>query len=106
MVVVEKTYVLDVFKEFDPKDVETGDVIVFQKNSTGVNEDIIHRVVAVNDSGGKIYYTVKGDNNTVEDQEQVLPDQVMGKAVNWGGSPITIPKIGWILIWIKGGLNQ
>jgi len=106
MVIVEKTNVLDMIKELNPENIKTGDVIVYEKNSTGGIENIIHRVVAVNESEGQKYYILKGDNNTIEDQGKVLPDQVMAKAVSWNGKPITIPQVGWILLWLKGSTNQ
>jgi len=104
MVVVEKNNILDMgINETNPENIKVGDVIVYAKNASGVTEDIIHRVVEINDTGGQKYYILKGDNNTIDDPVKVYPNQVIAKGVNWGLNPITIPQMGWILLKIKGG---
>ena len=103
MVIVEKTNILDMIKEFNPDNINVGDVIVYEKNSSSGTENIIHRVVAINDTGGQKYYILKGDNNTIDDPLKVYPNQVIAKGVNWGLNPMTIPQVGWILLKLKGG---
>jgi signal peptidase len=103
MVVVEKNNILDMgINETNPENIKVGDVIVYAKNASGVTEDIIHRVVAINETGGQKYYVLKGDNNTIDDPVMVPTNAVIGEAVNWNGKPITIPSVGWIFLWLKG----
>ena len=61
MVVVEKSNVLGLVNELNPDTIKVGDVIVYAKNSSGVSEMIIHRVVAINESSGQEYYILKGE---------------------------------------------
>ena len=70
------------------KDVEVGDVLVYQSSSHPY--PIIHRITAVYDTG---FYQIKGDNNDIADPQDVGSDQLIGKAL------YRIPKIGWIKIW-------
>nr|MBA4404736.1 signal peptidase I [Nanoarchaeum sp.] len=76
----------------EAKDINKGDVIVFQANT---NNPIIHRVVKVSED--KVYYfQTKGDNNP-ESYEQlgetkISEDRVIGKAV------VKIPLLGWVKI--------
>lgn len=108
MVLVEKTDVLGVIKELNPDDVKVGDIIIYKISNPALNgteesgEAIIHRIIAVNEIDGKKSYVLKGDNNPVPDPENVYSDQIVGRAIIWGKNPIIIPKIGSILIWIKG----
>lgn len=113
MVLVAKTDVLGLFSELNPEDVKAGDIIIYEEESTGENSGghgeesaIIHRVVEVKEIGGKKYFVLKGDNNNAIDDEDVSVDQVKGRAVMWGNNPITIPQIGWAILWFKGTGNE
>jgi signal peptidase len=101
MVLVEKNNVLGMINEVNPETIKVGDVIVYEKNSSGVSENIIHRVVAINESGGQKYYVLKGDNNSVVDPALVPTNTVIGKAVYWSGKPVTIPGVGNLFLWVK-----
>ncbi|MDY6833624.1 MAG: signal peptidase I [Chloroflexota bacterium] len=68
-----------------------GDIIQFSDG----HDSVIHRVIAVNQEESSLTFTTKGDNNNIPDAEPVHPKQVTGKVV------YTIPKIGWVSIWIK-----
>jgi hypothetical protein len=80
-----------------PDEPEVGDVILFQSDS--VEQNVLHRVTNVTDSGA---YITKGDANDVTDQKSgmdpVQPDDVYGTAVTFGGSDaFSIPFIGAII---------
>ncbi len=104
MVVVEKSNVLGLVNELNPNNIKVGDIIVYAKNSSGVSEMIIHRVVGINETGGQKYYILKGDNNSVDDPAMVPPDDVIGKAVIWNSKPVAIPSVGYIFLWLKGAV--
>lgn len=113
MVLVEKTNVLDVFRELNPDDVKVGDIIVYSKpadkeqgqNHSSSNESIIHRVLSVKTSGGQKYLILKGDNNPVSDSERVYPSQITARAITWDGKPVVIPQIGHLVIYLKNLIN-
>ncbi len=74
--------------------IETGDVIQFRVPEAVT---VMHRVIEIQETeeGSKVFIT-KGDANDEPDSEPVLPDNVVGKAV------LTIPKIGWASVVVKG----
>jgi len=74
-----------------PQTIRTGDIIQYATTDA----PIIHRVIDIEQSGGILWFTTKGDANPGEDPEPVNQRQIMGKAV------LTIPKLGWASIAIK-----
>ena len=68
-----------------------GDIITFKQD----NKVISHRIVQIiNKKDSKVFIT-KGDNNKIEDDEFVNPDQIYGKVI------FSIPKIGNIVEYIQ-----
>jgi signal peptidase I len=102
LVFVQNTEIFGMVKEFDASDVKTGDIILYNSiNETGKSDSVIHRVVATNESQGEKYYILKGDANQFTDDENVCSEDITSRVVTWGGNPIKIPGIGWILLWLK-----
>ena len=99
IVVVEKANFLGI-NEFDPNDVQVGDIVVYQ--ATWFPNPVIHRVINETQINGSKYFVIKGDNNPVEDPELVSPSQITDRVVKIGNQPLIIPKVGYITIWIKG----
>ena len=99
IVIVEKANFLGI-NEFDPNDVEIGDVVVYQ--ATWFPNPVIHRVINVSEINGSKYFIIKGDNNPVEDPELVSPYQITERVVKIGDYPVILPKVGYITIWLKG----
>lgn len=65
-----------VVKEINTNELKENDIIAFKDN-----EDIVitHRIVEiVREDDGKAKYKTKGDNNNIEDDGYVYPDQVEG----------------------------
>ena len=65
-----------VVKEIDTNNLKENDIIAFKDN-----EDIIitHRIVEIiREDDGKAKYKTKGDNNNIEDDGYVYPEQVEG----------------------------
>jgi signal peptidase I len=75
-----------------PKDIDIGDVIVFQATQP---DPIIHRVIAKWEDNGKYYYTTKGDHNpgSIYFETSIEQERVIGKAI------FRIPYLGYIKIW-------
>lgn len=79
-----------------PKNLEVGDVIVFQQRKP---DPIIHRIVKTwTDESGKQHFQTKGDNNIMSissydiNEYDVPQDYVIGKAF------FRIPYFGWVKI--------
>ena len=97
VVLVDNIEALGFIKEFNAADVKNGDIIIYKSSNPVENTDsIIHRVVAINESDGRKYFTLKGDANRAADDEKVYPDNITGKVITWGGNPIKMP-LGWLI---------
>lgn len=71
-----------------------GDIIVFHQ--TGTDELIVHRAIAKEvDSDGQIFFTTKGDGNSVQDPMPVPADRVVGKVV------MRIPWVGHLALLMR-----
>ncbi|GHD80333.1 signal peptidase [Salinibacterium amurskyense] len=87
---------LIVVKPIDTDEIAVGDVITYQIES-GKAGVITHRVTGItNSSDGSRTFTLKGDNNDVADELQVLPVQVQGKL--W----YSVPWIGYVSNFVNG----
>ena len=65
-----------VVKEIDTDKLKENDIIAFKDNENIV---ITHRIVEIiKEEDGKIKYKTKGDNNNIEDDGYVYPEQVEG----------------------------
>lgn len=63
-----------------PQELEVGDVIVYEPSESGYR--IIHRIIFINETGGKILFTTKGDANygVMGFEKNLTPRQVVGRA--------------------------
>ncbi|TFB47233.1 signal peptidase I [Cryobacterium tagatosivorans] len=90
---------LIVVRPVDPSDLRIGDVVTYQIRS-GQPGVITHRVIAIaSASTGGRTFTLKGDNNSDPDAEQVREEQVRGRL--W----YSVPLIGY-LNNVIGGANR
>ena len=80
-------------REVPIESVRVGDVITFQQE--GVT--IVHRVIDIQNNAGKVTFITQGDANDFSDPP-VLQQFYKGKVV------FTIPKIGWISIFVRNTL--
>jgi signal peptidase len=85
--------------EFDPNDVQVGDVVVY--NAAWYEHPIIHRVINKVDINGSTMFVIKGDNNDKPDPYYVKPSQIYEKVVTIGDNLVVIPKLGYPSIWVK-----
>lgn len=101
IVVVEKANLFGLgIQEFDPNNVQVGDIVVY--NAEWVDEAVIHRVINITEINGSTYFVIKGDNNDVPDPYYVSPDQITDRVVTLGDTPLIIPYIGNINLWLRG----
>ncbi len=79
----------------DPSSVTVGTIIIFHSpNSYDI--PIVHRVVAVDNQGGQMYFETKGDNNPVKDGWLVPSQNLMGVYVG------KIPYVGLLSLELRG----
>jgi signal peptidase I len=70
-----------------------GDIIVYRRQSDG--ELIVHRAIAKETVGGKIFFTTKGDANGEADSPTVPQENVVGRVI------LHIPWIGWVALFMR-----
>ena len=99
IVAVQKADLLGI-QEFNPNDVKVGDIVVY--NAKWFDQPVIHRIIDTKDINGKTMYEIKGDNNNRSDPYYVSADQIQAKVMTWGDTPIVIPKIGYLSLWLRG----
>ena len=83
-------------KEYKEEDLQTGDVITFEQNQ----EVITHRIKKIEEdqtTNEKTYIT-KGDNNNIEDSENIKFSAIIGKCI------LTIPYLGNIISVLENKL--
>ncbi|MGB9936336.1 MAG: signal peptidase I [Methanobacterium sp.] len=90
----------------DVNNIQVGDIVVYR--ATWFPQPVIHRVIKITETSEDKLYTIKGDNNPSPDPYPVHPDQIISKVYNYpwsngpGQSPVVIPKIGYVTLWIRG----
>jgi signal peptidase len=99
IVVLEKANLLG-FQEFNPAEVEVGDIVVY--NAAWHDGPVIHREIEKGQINGTTVFKIKGDNNDVADPYWVTEGQITSRVLTFNGQPLIIPKIGYISIWIRG----
>jgi len=96
------------------EDIKTGDVIVFKSFISWPDEKIVvHRVSNITTTTkGNILLETKGDKNEFTDQAgphipepYIRKSNLMGKVVSVGQTPLRIPLIGVIGIWLNQGIE-
>ena len=99
IVLVEKADFLGIH-EFDVKDIQKGDVVVY--DAKWFNQPVIHRVINIAQVNGTVVYEIKGDNNNASDPYFVTQDKIQSKVVTFGDNLVVIPKIGYLSLWLRG----
>lgn len=99
IVAVEKADFLGIH-EFDPKDVQVGDIVVY--DAVWFDQPVIHRIINITEINGTTLYTIKGDNNNSPDPYYVTADQIQEKVLTIDGNPVVIPYIGNLSLWLRG----
>ena len=75
-------------KSVDPEELAVGDVVRYRRNQV----NIVHRILQVENNGGGIVLTTKGDANNTIDSPGPAPIDVIGRSV------MRVPKLGWLTI--------
>ena len=99
IVVVEKAGFLGI-NEFNPEDVQVGDVVVY--DAKWFDQPVIHRIIDIEDINGTTMYKIKGDNNNAPDPYYVTSSQIKEKVVTLGDNLVVIPKVGYLSLWLRG----
>lgn len=77
----------------NPRLLKPGDIVSFRMKGSPV--PTVHRVIALQNEGGREVFVTKGDANNRPDLDPVRSVQVVGKVV------FTIPRVGWASIAIR-----
>ena len=85
-----------IIKKCNVNDITVGDIIQYRMEGYTV----VHRVVKKNQSGGRVTFITKGDNNNSPDSDPVTEDQLIGKAI------FKIKYIGYPAIWFHLAQEQ
>lgn len=99
IVAVEKASFLGI-QEFNPEDVKVGDIVVY--NAAWFNQPVIHRIINITEINGTTMYVIKGDNNDRADPYYVKADQITERVITFGDTPVVIPFIGNLSLWLRG----
>jgi len=67
---------LIIIKKCKEEEIQEKDIITYKKQDQSI---VTHRIEKINKENGQNVYTTKGDNNNVEDEEQIKYEQVYGK---------------------------
>ena len=110
--------------EFNPEDVQVGDIVIYKAHWANYKENRVEYIVNVDDkrlgvfSGDKTKpvthrviqklninnetnFIIKGDNNPTYDPELVSVNQIKQKVITINGAPLVIPYIGYLSIFLK-----
>lgn len=86
-------------RSIDPKAVTVGMIIIFH-SPIDYNVPIVHRVIAVVNQGGSIFFETKGDNNGARDNWLVPPQNLMGVYV------AKLPYLGLLSLELHGPAGE
>ncbi len=88
-------YDVILIKNVDPNDLKVGDIITFKStNKFFGSTPITHRIVEILNTNDGVEYKVKGDANAIEDEDNVLAKNILGKVI------IKIPNLGKIQFFL------
>ncbi len=82
----------------DPQTITVGTIIIFH-SPYDYSMPIVHRVVAVNNEGGAIFFETKGDHNQIRDGWKVPAANLMGAYV------AKFPYVGLLSLELRGPLG-
>jgi len=82
----------------DPQTVTVGTIIIFH-SPYEYDMPIVHRVIALLNDGGSLFFETKGDHNGVQDGWRVPAENLMGVYV------MKVPYIGLISLELRGPLG-
>ncbi len=80
-------------------EIKVGDIIIFKPRY--YSYPIIHRVVRIIETNGKIIIKTKGDNNLSVDPWDVTEDLILGRVIEINGVPLKVPFIGYLTLYLK-----
>lgn len=84
------------YRQEDPRAIEEGDILVFQKGKTV----IVHRVVEIERINGETRYYTKGDANEAVDSGYVTEEQILGTV------ELKLPYLGYPSLWLRSNFER
>lgn len=83
-----------IIKKVAEDQLRVNDIVTFKING----EIITHRIVRIDDVNSEKFYITKGDNNNVEDSDELRFSDIEGKKI------IKIPHLGNVVVGLKNGI--
>ncbi len=83
-----------IIKKVAEDQLRVNDIVTFKING----EIITHRIVRIDEANSEKFYITKGDNNNVEDSDELRFSDIEGKQI------IKIPHLGNIVAGLKNGI--
>ena len=83
-----------IIKKVSEDQLRVNDIVTFKING----EIITHRIVRIDDVNSEKFYITKGDNNNVEDSDELRFSDIEGKKI------IKIPHLGNVVVGLKNGI--
>lgn len=83
-----------IIKKVSEDQLRVNDVVTFKING----EIITHRIVRIDEVNSEKFYITKGDNNNVEDSDELRFSDIEGKKI------IKIPHLGNVVVGLKNGI--
>lgn len=84
-----------IYERYDEKDIETGEIIVFEDEET----KIIHRVIDQKTFGKSTRYYTRGDANEQEDFGYREKEDIVGRV------KVRIRYLGYLTLWVNNAIN-
>jgi signal peptidase len=79
----------------DAAAISEGEIVTFRAESA--SRPTTHRVIDVHDQGGQLRFQTKGDANENADAELVEANELQGRVMSLGGTPIVFPMLGHVI---------
>lgn len=83
-----------IIKKVAEDQLRVNDIVTFKING----EIITHRIVRIDEVNSEKFYITKGDNNNVEDSDELRFSDIEGKKI------IKIPHLGNVVVGLKNGI--
>jgi signal peptidase len=72
---------LVVVRAVDPMTLQVGDIVIYNRTSNPNEVPIVHRIIAIQDIGGELHFTTKGDNNPGPDDDMRTTADIRAKVI-------------------------
>ena len=72
---------LVVVRAVDPTTLQVGDIVIYNTSTNPYAVPIVHRIIAIQDISGELYFITKGDNNPSPDPDMRSTADIRAKVI-------------------------